>query len=117
MQVTEKHPGKMWEVDNSNKATPFLNQLNQNPPTHDRPTQFLQKLWIQNASMEVIKLKTIIDTNSISGRAVLAFEMPGFEGFDINNEFDFEFLEYLISKNDKIIDKSFEHAFKFNDLA
>jgi CMP-N-acetylneuraminic acid synthetase len=67
--------------------------------------------------MEVIKLKTIIDTNSISGRAVLAFEMPGFEGFDINNEFDFEFLEYLISKNDKIIDKSFEHAFKFNDLA
>jgi CMP-N,N'-diacetyllegionaminic acid synthase len=115
MQVTEKHPGKMWEVGNHSKATPFLNQLNQNPPTHDRPTQSLQKLWIQNASMEVVKLKAIIDTNSISGRSVLAFEMPGLEGFDINNELDFEFLEYIISKNDEIIDKSFKQAIKSND--
>jgi CMP-N-acetylneuraminic acid synthetase len=105
----------MWEVGNHSKATPFLNQLNQNPPTHDRPTQSLQKLWIQNASMEVVKLKAIIDTNSISGRSVLAFEMPGLEGFDINNELDFEFLEYIISKNDEIIDKSFKQAIKSND--
>jgi len=115
MQVTDKHPGKMWEVDNYGKATPFLNQLNKNPPTHDRPTQSLRKLWIQNASIEIVKLKAIIETNSISGRSVVAFEMPGLEGFDINNKHDFEFLQFLISKDDKIINKIFKQPMHTDD--
>jgi CMP-N,N'-diacetyllegionaminic acid synthase len=103
MQVTDKHPGKMWEINGDGRATPYLNQLNQNPPTHDRPTQSLQKLWVQNASLEIVKLKAILETNTISGRSVLGFEMPGLEGFDINNEKDFEFLEYLITTNKSLI--------------
>jgi CMP-N-acetylneuraminic acid synthetase len=99
MQITDKHPGKMWEINGSGKAIPYLDQLNQNPPTHDRPTQSLQKLWVQNASLEIVKLKAILETNTISGRSVLGFEMPGLEGFDINNELDFEFLQYLTSTN------------------
>jgi CMP-N-acetylneuraminic acid synthetase len=65
--------------------------------------------------MEVVKLKAIFDTNSISGRSVLAFEMPGLEGFDINNELDFEFLEYLISKDDRIINKIFKQTINSDD--
>lgn len=103
MQLTDKHPGKMWALDDDNRATPFLDQSQENPPTHDRPTQSLQKLWIQNASLEIARLKAILETNSISGRSVLGFEMPGLEGFDINSPQDFEFLEYLISKNKKLI--------------
>lgn len=99
MQITDKHPGKMWEINGGGRAIPYLDQLNQNPPTHDRPTQSLQKLWVQNASLEIVKLKAILETNTISGRSVLGFEMPGLEGFDINNELDFEFLQYLTSTN------------------
>ena len=102
MQVTDKHPGKMWKINSDGRAIPYLDQLNQNPPSHDRPTQSLQKLWVQNASLEIVKLKTILETNTISGSSVLGFEMPGLEGFDINNKADFEFLEYLITI-DKIL--------------
>ena len=107
MQLTDKHPGKMWTLDNENRAKPFLDQTQEHPPTHDRPTQSLQKLWIQNASLEIARLKAVLETNSISGRSVLGYEMPGLEGFDINSPQDFEFLEYLISKNEELIQKVF----------
>jgi len=104
MQVTDKHPGKMWEINVDGKAIPYINQLNQKPPTHDRPTQSLPKLWVQNASLEIVKLKAILETDTISGSSVLGFEMPGLEGFDINNQSDFEFLEYLIKSNHDLIE-------------
>jgi CMP-N-acetylneuraminic acid synthetase len=107
MQITDKHPGKMWTLNDKNRATPFLEQSQENPPTHDRPTQSLQKLWIQNASLEIARLGAIFETNSISGRSVLGFEMPGLEGFDINSKMDFEFLEFLISKNKELIQEVF----------
>ena len=107
MQLTDKHPGKMWTLNSENRAIPYLDQTHENPPTHDRPTQSLQKLWIQNASLEIAKLRAILDTNSISGRSVLGFEMPGLEGFDINTIGDFEYLEYLISKNKDLIQEVF----------
>ena len=107
MQLTDKHPGKMWTLDNKNRATPFLEQSQENPPSHDRPTQSLQKLWIQNASLEIARLRAILETNSISGRSVLGFEMPGLEGFDINSKMDFEFLEFLVSKNKELIQEVF----------
>lgn len=105
MQITDKHPGKMWQINGQGRAKPYLDQFNQSPPTHDRPTQSLQKLWVQNASMEIIKLKTILETNTISGRSVLGFEMPGLEGFDINNEKDFKFLEYLVAADETLLDE------------
>jgi CMP-N-acetylneuraminic acid synthetase len=36
---------------------------------------------------------------SISGNKILGFEMPRFEGFDLNSELDWMFLEFLISEN------------------
>ena len=93
----------MWKLDTENMAIPYLDQSHENPPTHDRPTQSLPKLWIQNASLEIARLRAILETNSISGRAVLGFEMPGLEGFDINSIGDFEYLEYLVAKNKDLI--------------
>jgi CMP-N-acetylneuraminic acid synthetase len=103
MQLTDKHPGKMWTLNSENRAIPYLDQTHENPPTHDRPTQSLQQLWIQNASLEIARLRAILETNSISGRSVLGFEMPGLEGFDVNSKMDFEFLEFLVSKNKELI--------------
>jgi len=103
MQLTDKHPGKMWTLNSENRAIPYLDQTYEKPPTHDRPTQSLQKLWIQNASLEIARLGAILETNSISGRSVLGFEMPDLEGFDINTIEDFKYLEYLIFKNKDLI--------------
>jgi CMP-N-acetylneuraminic acid synthetase len=98
MEVTDKHPGKMWIVQDSLEAVPYLNQDNELVPTHSRPTQSLQRLWVQNASLEITKLSSVLSTNSISGQRVLSFEMPEHEGFDLNSEIDWLVLEQLFKK-------------------
>lgn len=104
MEVTFKHPGKMWILDKLNRAHPYLNQSNELIQTFNRPTQTLQKIWIQNASLEIVKLRSILETNSISGKIIMGFEMPGMEGFDINNKNDFEFLEFMLNKAPNLLD-------------
>lgn len=103
MEKTFKHPGKMWILNENNLATPFLQQRKGEIPTHDCPTQLLEKIWIQNASLEIIKKDTIISQKSISGGKIIGFEMPWPEGYDVNDLTDFEFLEHLISKNPKLL--------------
>jgi CMP-N-acetylneuraminic acid synthetase len=60
--------------------------------------QTLEQLWIQDASLEICKVRTILGLNSLSGKKVIPFHMPDFEGFDINYPIDLEFLNYLIEK-------------------
>ena len=103
MEVTDKHPGKMWVLNEEKKAYPYLDQTSELIPTHNKPTQSLQTLWVQNASLEIIKFKSLMSTKSISGNNVLGYEMPGLEGFDINTQKDFEFLEFLISINPNLL--------------
>jgi CMP-N,N'-diacetyllegionaminic acid synthase len=95
-RVTE-HPGKMWRVDENNVASPYLNQEGHIIPTHSRPTQSLEPLFVQNASLEITTVSSVKATNSIAGDKVLAFTMPEFEGLDLNSEIDFNFLEFLIT--------------------
>jgi CMP-N-acetylneuraminic acid synthetase len=103
MQVTNKHPGKMWLIGENNLAKPYLNQEIESIPTHDRPTQSLQKVWVQNASLEIMRVRTIMEMKSISGNSVYGFEMPGQEGYDINDTYDFEFLQWLVLENPKLL--------------
>jgi len=103
MQVTNKHPGKMWLIGENNSAKPYLNQEIESIPTHDRPTQSLQKVWVQNASLEIMRVRTIMEMKSISGNSVCGFEMPGQEGYDINDTYDFEFLQWLVLQNPKLL--------------
>ena len=97
LQQVSEHPGKMWRVDGKNLASPYLNQDGFQIPTHSRATQSLEKLFVQNASLEITSVSSILSSNSIAGNSVLAFSMPEYEGLDVNSEIDFLFLEFLIS--------------------
>lgn len=102
MEVTHLHPGKMWRVDSNYEASPYLDQSKEKTPTHNLPTQSLERVWVQNASLEITRLRSLMDWKSISGRRVLAYEMPGFEGFDLNNPVDWKFLEFLAQERPEI---------------
>ena len=103
VQPTSQHPGKMWVVDSSQEALSYLPQSIEGTPTHDQPTQLLPKVWIQNASLEIVKINALLETNSISGRRILGFELPGREGFDINTQDDWDFLEFLLTKDKDLL--------------
>ena len=103
MEITHVHPGKMWRVNNVMEATPYIDQSNEVIPTHNRPTQSLEQLWIQNASLEITRLGSLLISKSISGNKVLAYEMPEFEGLDLNTHLDWKLLEAIIRDNPELI--------------
>jgi len=105
MEPTNYHPGKMWILDQQNHAAPYLDQSDETIPTFNKPTQSLQKLWIQNASLEIAKLSAIIKTNKISGDKVLGIELPLLEGFDVNTPQDWEYLEFILSRYPEALPK------------
>jgi CMP-N-acetylneuraminic acid synthetase len=53
-------------------------------------------LWVQNASLEIARTASVLKYGQISGSRVLKFEMPGWEGLDINTEQDWFFAEFLL---------------------
>lgn len=103
MEVTSQHPGKMWLLDSKCQALPLLPQAAGSTPTHNRPTQALEKIWVQNASLEIVKFESLMLDKSISGSKVLGFEMPGYEGFDLNTELDWFALESLVGRNPDLL--------------
>ncbi len=105
MELTFIHPGKMWRVNDQMEAVPYLDQSNEVIPTHSRPTQSLEKLWVQNAALEITRLSSLIHSNSISGSRVMGFEMPEFEGFDVNTPMDWQILEFLVQEHPEMIPK------------
>lgn len=96
-EVTE-HPGKMWTLNNKT-MTPLLPFKLNNVPWHSSQKTVLPKVYVQNASLEIVSVSSIVETQSISGEIILPYISKGYEGFDINDEIDFLIAEYLINNN------------------
>jgi len=103
MERVSQHPGKMWKVDSDWKALPMQMQHPGRVPTHSSSSQSLEEVWIQNASLEIARVQKILETKLISGNHVMAYQMPGREGFDINTPDDLLFLEMLCQRNPEIL--------------
>ena len=103
MQLSSEHPGKMWRVQETGEATPYLIQEGKSVPTHSSPTNTLESLWIQNASLEIVRASVVQEDESITGNRVLSFQMPGQQGFDINTEQDWDYIAYLIGINPSLL--------------
>ena len=93
-----EHPGKMWTI-NGNLIYPLLPFKENHVPWHSCQKPVLPKVYIQNASLEIVKVSSVLETNTISGNIIIPYLSKGFEGFDINNELDFFLAEELIKRN------------------
>ena len=114
MEIVSQHPGKMWKVDSDWKARPMEMQLPGRVPSHSSPSQSLEEVWIQNASLEIARVQKILETKLISGNNVIAYQMPRREGFDINTPDDFLFLEMLCERNPEILPNLTRHEAREN---
>lgn len=103
MEKVSQHPGKMWKVGRNLKAEPLQTQVLGQVPTHSSPTQCLEEVWVQNASLEISRVDKILETKLISGNNILAYQMPGYEGFDLNSPNDLLLLELLCQRNPKLL--------------
>ena len=90
-----EHPYKMWTKDNK-----YLRYFveGDDPNVHTLSYHLLPEVFIQNASIYIIKSNIVLTEKTTIGKTMLCFEMDETESVDINNPLDFEFAEFLLNK-------------------
>jgi CMP-N,N'-diacetyllegionaminic acid synthase len=91
-----QHPGKMWVV-NGDRMSPLLAGGPADRPWHSTPYQALPTVYVQNASLEIAWTRVVFERRTIAGDVLVPFFTDGYEGFDINDRFDWIVAERLIS--------------------
>jgi CMP-N,N'-diacetyllegionaminic acid synthase len=98
VEVCSQHPAKMWR-EKENLIEPILVGNNGSVPWHSCQFGSLPTIYVQNASLEISKVSNVFDKHSISGDKIMPFYTKGYEGFDLNQPFDWEFANYLLKNN------------------
>lgn len=93
-------PFKMWFMDEQSLLRPVISEPCE---AYNSPRQVLPKTYQQNASIDVIRSRTITEKNSLSGSKIYGFLMETF--FDIDEESDFLRAEkaMLLNKTNKYV--------------
>ncbi len=98
VELSKIHPGKIWEKKDI-YIEPIFKKTLKNIPWHSMQYASLPKYYSQNASLEISSYKSFKKNKSISGKKIIPFFTQGLEGFDINNEIDFELAKILFKKS------------------
>ena len=97
VELCTQHPGKMWVV-RGQRMSPLLPFGNGEQPWHSTPYQALPKVYVQNASLEIAWTRVVRERRTIAGDVLVPFLTEGFEGFDINDAYDWMVAERLIAE-------------------
>lgn len=87
---------KMWFLQADGRLTPAVRT--EIPEAHSRPRQTLPVTYLQNACIDVIRSRTIVERHSIAGSAIGAFVMDEFH--DIDSTADFARAEAAFRRRD-----------------
>lgn len=96
VEPCRQHPGKMWVVEGE-RMRPLLRGDETGVPWHSRPYQALPPVFVQNASLEIAWTRTVRDTGTIAGHAVVPFFTRDYEGFDVNEPKDWWYAEHVLA--------------------
>lgn len=94
--LTDKHPHKMWRLKknillDSYLRTPF--RLKNGP---DVPRQKLEKVYWQNAVIDITRPKFILKQNRVFGNKLAALEMPLEDSIDLDSILDFKIAAQIL---------------------
>lgn len=95
VEKCSQHPGKMWVV-RGKRLLPLLPFGPADQPWHSTPYQALPEVWVQNASLEIAWTRVVFERRNIAGETVLPFFTDEIEGFDINNQYDWQLAEQMV---------------------
>ena len=97
VELCTQHPGKMWIV-RGQRMYPLLAFGNGDQPWHSTPYQALPRVFVQNASLEMAWTRVVRERRTIAGDVLMPFLTEGYEGFDINDAFDWMVAERLLAE-------------------
>ena len=99
VELCGQHPYKMWNYDGE-YIKPLMNNIISNEygqPFHSMQYSSLPEIYVQNASLEIVKKSSVYDTGTISGSKIAPFFTNDYEGIDVNTPIDWVVAETLIN--------------------
>ncbi|MBA2642247.1 MAG: acylneuraminate cytidylyltransferase family protein [Actinobacteria bacterium] len=98
VELVKQHPGKMWLLeDDGQTMRPLLDQSHLAVAWHAGQYQALPEIYSQNSALEIAWTRTVDETGSREGRVVAPFFTQGHEGFNVDDEEDWERAERLLA--------------------
>jgi CMP-N,N'-diacetyllegionaminic acid synthase len=89
VELVKQHPGKMWVVE-GRTMRPLLDQSHLDVAWHAGQYQALPEIYVQNSALEIAWTRVVFATGTREGRTVAPFLTTGHEGFNIDDEEDWE---------------------------
>ncbi len=99
VEKCQQHPGKMWVV-RGNRMMPLLPLSPSQQPWHSSQYQSLPEVYVQNASLEIAWVRVVFNERTIAGNVMMPFFTREFEGFDVNNSYDWKLAEHIVKNQD-----------------
>lgn len=98
VEKCKQHPGKMWVV-RGHRMMPLLPLSPPEQPWHSSQYQSLPEVYVQNASLEIAWSRVIFEGRTIAGNVLMPFFTQGYEGFDVNQPYDWRLAEELVASD------------------
>jgi N-acylneuraminate cytidylyltransferase len=95
VERVKQHPGKMWLVE-GRTMRPLLDQSNLDVAWHAGQYQALPEVYVQNSALEIAWTRVVFATGTREGRTIAPFFTSGYEGFNIDDEEDWERARTLV---------------------
>jgi N-acylneuraminate cytidylyltransferase len=89
VERVKQHPGKMWLLEGKTMR-PLLDQSHLDVAWHAGQYQALPEVYVQNSSLEIAWTRVVSQTGTREGRVVAPFLTEGYEGFNIDDEDDWD---------------------------
>ena len=96
---TQESPYKLFNIEDG-----FLKGMfpdDPRPEYYNLPRQNFPRVFHPDGYIDIIKSNTVLEKNSLNGQKILSYISPG--GGDIDRPEDFEFVDYLLKKENNPI--------------
>ena len=99
VELVKQHPGKMWIVEGKTMR-PLLDQAHLDVAWHAGQYQALPPVYVQNSALEIAWTRVVSQTGTREGRVVAPYFTEGAEGFNIDDEEDWERARRLLDSGE-----------------
>jgi N-acylneuraminate cytidylyltransferase len=116
VEKCKQHPGKMWIV-RGKRMMPLLPLGPPEQPWYSSQYQSLPEVYVQNASLEIAWSKVVFEKRTIAGNVLMPFFTEGYEGFDLNSDYDWNIAEQLVRSGQARLPSISQHPYPSEEYA
>ena len=99
VELVKQHPGKMWMLE-GRTMRPLLEQAHLDVAWHAGQYQALPEVYVQNSALEIAWTRVVSQTGTREGKVVAPYLTDGYEGFNIDDEEDWDRARRLLDAGD-----------------